>query len=209
MRKTLSGFGPGWRSGGGMHGGFCGGVLCGLMAVAVAPSLAFGSIVIDVGDHFLVPNTAGQTIVLLVSGSEPVDGLNLNVQVADGGPGVGGMISGPSITSVDLLTGTIFAPNHTAPQDPGSFPQLAIRTVNTSSGAVLAAGQLVTLTVSTVGFVDGTWELKLSDTLNGPTDFAGVPATITDGSITLRAIPEPNGILGLLLPAALPVRRRR
>ena len=141
--------------------------------------------IITVGEHVLQPNQPGQTITINVSGVTPVQGLTLNLQVADGGFLAGGSINGPKITAVDIVTGTIFAGNNTAPQDPGSVPQVAIRSITTASGTINANGLLVTVTIDTTSFDSGTWSLSLRNTRNGPTDFAGVTANITDGSILI------------------------
>jgi hypothetical protein len=148
-----------------------------------------GAITIEVGDHLLVPNMAGQTIEIRVSGGDAVEGLNLDVQVGDGGAELGGTQDGPVITGADVLTGTIFSGNNTGQRNPGSYGQLAIRSTTTASGTVEATGLLVTITVDTTGFASGAWNLRLSGTLNGDTDFAGVSATIVNGTITVGLKP--------------------
>lgn len=169
-------------------------------AVAAAP-------IINVGNHILQPDLAGQTVQIFVSGGDAVQGLNFNAQVADGGPGdAGGVIDGPNLTHADIITGTIFATNNSGEVNPGSLPQIAIRTTTTNSGTVAAEGLLATLTVDTTGFLVGTWDLKLAGTLNGNTDFAGVPAAIVNGTITI--VPEPHA-LGLAGLATLGLMRRR
>jgi hypothetical protein len=167
-------------------------------------SPARAALSINVGTHTLLPNTPNQTIQLSVTGGDAVQALNFNAQVADGGPELGGVVNGPDITAANIVTGTIFSGNNSGQQDPGSFPQLAIRTTTTSSGSIAASGVLATLTISTVGISSGTFPLKLNDTLNGPTDFATVPVTITDGFIV---VPEP-ATLSILLPL-LALRRAR
>lgn len=148
---------------------------------------------IVVGTHTLEPNTPGQTISLYVTGGWPVQGLNFNLQIADGGPAAGGVISGPAITAVDLLTGTIFAADNTgmrldAPDPAGDdpVPQHTYRGTSTAAGTVAADGLLAMVTIDTTGFERGAWSLTISDTVNGATDFAGVEATILDGAIILR-----------------------
>jgi hypothetical protein len=170
-------------------------------------SSANSALIIDVGGHELLPDTPNQTVQVFVSGGDAVQGLNFYAQVADGGPAAGGTITGPSITAVNILSGTIFASNNAGQDDPGSLPQLAARTTTTASGTVSASGLLATLTFDTTGFTTTqSWALSLGDTLNGPTDFAGVPITITDGSISVIPEPESVAILGLVMSALL--RRR-
>ncbi len=153
------------------------------------------ALTIDVGDHFLLPDTPAQTIAIYVSGGDAVEGLNFNAQVADGGPELGGSVDGPAITAVDLTTGAIFGGNSSGPQNilqllGLNYPQAAVYTVTTASGTVAADGLLATLTIDTTGFASGsTFDLKLAGTFNGDTDFAGIPIAITNGHITLNAAP--------------------
>jgi len=154
--------------------------------------------VIDVGHHVLLPDTPGQTFQVSVTGGDLVQGLNFNLQVADGGPEWGGVIDGPAIEALDILTGTIFDGNNTGtvdldggpPSGSDIAPQYEGRSTTTDSGSVPASGLLATVTIDTTGFSSGTWDLFLSNTLNGPTDFAGLPASITDGSIRVLAFTD-------------------
>ena len=41
---------------------------------------------IDVGNHLLLPNTAGQKIAIYVTGGDPIVSVDLLVQICDGGP---------------------------------------------------------------------------------------------------------------------------
>ena len=182
-----------------------------ILAVLVLAPFARATPIIDVGNHVLQPDDPGQTIQVFVSGGDLVEGLNFNAQIADGGPEAGGAVRGPHITTADIVTGTIFANDNTGQRDPGSFPQIAIRRTTTNDDdTVMAQGLLATLAIDTTGFTSGTFPLKLGDTLNGPTNFAGVPAMITDGSISI--VPEPTAPFIALSTAALlclPRRSRR
>jgi hypothetical protein len=183
-----------------------------LLVCAIAACLTFFShaaaaaLSITVGTHTLAPNTPNQTVQLFVAGGEAIEALNFNAQIADGGPELGGTIDGPNITSADIVNGTIFNNRSTGQQNPGSFPQLAIRTTTTAGGTVPGAGLLATLVIDTTGFTSGKYPLNLFDTLNGPTDFALTPVTITDGFIL---VPEPSGAWVLGSVAILAARRRR
>ncbi len=152
--------------------------------------------VIIVGTHHLVANQPGQVLTISVSGGDPVYGVNLNVQVANGGPEAeatghlppGAGIDGPAITAVDLLNGTILQANNDGQVDAldrGEWPQLACSFALTNEGTVSADGVLAQLTFDTTGFYGGTCALRLGKTLNGPTDFSGDPATITDGLLVV------------------------
>ena len=85
------------------------GTQCAALAWLLLAAPCFGTAVISVGDYVLQANQAAQPVQIFVSGGEQVQGLNLYVQVADGGAFAGGTATGPTISSVDILTGTIFA----------------------------------------------------------------------------------------------------
>jgi hypothetical protein len=191
------------------------------IAAAATAALAFAGIasaapIITVGAHNLLPNTPNQPVTISVSGGDAVQGVNFEVQVADGGPeagaalGNGSHIDGPSIQSVDILTGTIFGPNNTGPGGAGGVvPQFYEATTTTASSTVSANGLLATILLDTTGFTSGTFELRLANTVNGTTDFSGVPATITNGSVSI--VPEPGtlGLAGVGIASGLLARRRR
>lgn len=159
---------------------------------------------IDVGRHQLAPHTPGQVIEITVSGGEQVAGVNLFAQVGDGGPelqdfGMDPGQDGPSISALDLVTGTIFA-NANAPQDiQPSVPQVAIASVELTEPNTFAEanGVVAKLTIDTRGFGGGSWPLLLSNVLPGlaggpfETDFAGQPIQIVNGSIVIE-----GGVIG-------------
>src|SRR5690349_25173755 len=99
------------------------GRLAGLIGCGLLGVRAMGQIVIDVGDYTLLPTTPGQTISIRVSGGSAVQGLNSNVQVADGYP-TGGSIDGPNITGLDVSGTashpTIFFANNSGARQPDS-----------------------------------------------------------------------------------------
>src|SRR5262249_39642151 len=153
-----------------------------------------------------------------VTGGAPVQGLNFNVQVADGFPNGGGTIDGPNITGVDLigtaLEPTIFFGNNTGSNASRSDQQVWAVSTTTSAGTVNASGLLAIVTISTVGWSPNSpsdpWTFALQNTQENASDFAGVPATITDGNITI--VPEPPSALAvtsLLLVTAWWWRRKR
>jgi hypothetical protein len=156
-------------------------------------------------------------VEIRVTGGDAVEGLNLRVQVADGGthPQAGGTVDGPKITGVDLITDTIFAGNTTGQGDLLRLPQIWVQTTTTASGSAVADGLLARLTLDTTGFFEGSFGLSLGDTKDGPTDFAGVPIDISDGSLTV-VVPEPGswalcigGIVGLIVARLSQGQRNR
>lgn len=162
-------------------------------------------------NYELLEDTPGQWIEILVSGGGQIAGCNFNAQIGDGGPELGGT-PGPIITSVDLegslANPTIFFGN-CEPQnnlDVVGIPQMALYSITTNSGTVLADGVLVRLEIDTSGFFgDQTWTLALGATHEGPTNFAPMSINITDGGIH---IPEPAS-LALLLCGGLAIIRKR
>jgi hypothetical protein len=133
----------------------------------------------------------------MVTGSDAVAGLDFKAQVGDGFPDVpGSKTDGPNITFVDIVGDAVFSNNNTGQQDPGSVPQVALRTTTTATGTINANGRLATLIIDTTGFSTGVFELKLSNTFAGATEFLDaqgnvLPAQILDGTISLgRATPS-------------------
>jgi hypothetical protein len=164
---------------------------------------------VNVGLHSLYANVSGQKVKLNVSGGDLVDALNFFVQIGDGGVAASGYRgTGPLITEVDILTGTIFAGNNSGQTDltGGLVPlpaEIALVGTDTASGSVTASGLLATLTIDTTGYAAGsTFDLKLKGTLNGDSSFGLDPITITNGSIVLVPVPEPASLMTLVLLAA-------
>lgn len=198
-----------------------------LAALCCLASIARADLTIIVGDHTLVPNMPNQAIPIFVTGGDAVAGMDFVAQVGDGGPSNNfsgpGTILGPNITA-DVVTGTIFAPNHNPPGDPAGGSegtQTVFQAITTVSGTVVAEGLIGTIFVDTTGFFTGTWELNMgggqgpsSGFLPALTDFppigVGLGLTIIDGSIT---VPEPSSVvMGLFAAAGLgfvAIRKRR
>ncbi|MBI1310043.1 choice-of-anchor D domain-containing protein [bacterium] len=152
------------------------------------------SISITVGEHRLLPNRSGQVIQLFVTGGAPFAGMTLRVQIGDGGPEAGGSQDGPSIQTVDILTGTVFESNNTGlRQDvdgdsPDTVPQFERAETTTNSGTVSASGLLATITIDTTGFTEaGDFDLKITGTADGDTSFAPAtaPIELTNGTISI------------------------
>ena len=171
-----------------------------LVALAISSS-ARANPQIVVGNHVLQPNMAGQVFSIYVTGGDAVQGLNFNVQIGDGGSFTGGSDVGPTIQGVDLLSG-IFAGNNSG-QTNGVSPLLWNSVVVTDHATVSADGLLANITVSTIGIPPGTFEslsLTPANAYGGPSDFAGTPIDITNGSIGV--VPEPESFTLLLVGGA-------
>jgi hypothetical protein len=177
-------------------------------------------ITIDVGTFQLLPDKPDQTVILNVSGVSAAAALDFYVQIADGFPNVqGSTIDGPNITSVDIVSGTLFESNNEGGQfGAGLGLQHQYRGVLTPVGITVSGSDvLATLKIDTTGFTDGSWALNVKDVHNGPTTFYNstfqpLPATITDGFITI--VPEPTafglvfGVLGMGWAACRRLGRR-
>ncbi len=174
-----------------------------LMVASVAPPALAGPI-IDVGTWDLQPNQSGQTIAISVSGGDVIDGVNFNAQIGDGTNG----LAAPRFTGLDLINGTILAGKNNGQYGTTILPHIAIASTDTSAG-VAANGVIGILTVDTTGYTSGLWPLNLKDTVNGPTDFAGVSAQITDGFIRIAEVPEPASWMLLLAGAIVCLWFRR
>jgi hypothetical protein len=149
---------------------------------------------INAGMHTLLPNTPGQQVQVFATGSEAVSGIDFFVQIGDGGTTVGGDDTGPTITNLDLVTGTIFASNNSgAFTDPA--PLIWSATTTTMGGTVPAGGLLATLTIDTTGLTTGQFDFLLNPPATGPTAFAdpGVTTTLTGGWLRIGAAPGPVG----------------
>jgi len=182
-------------------------ILVGLATVARASST------LDVGRHFLIFNQNGgaqNTISIYLSGNDTnIEGINVNVQVADGGPLVNGSIVGPGVTGNLLAPGALFATDNTGIADlnPGQTygNQLVMLQTTTNPGTTVSdvgGVLLMTLTFDTTGFGAGIWPLLFSGTVNGDTSIGGpqgiIPLDITNGFI---GEPEPNSLVLALLAA--------
>jgi hypothetical protein len=156
---------------------------------------------VSVGNVQLQPNQANQWIDVMVSGGDQVAGVDLFVQIGDGGReltrfGLPPGRSAPVITAVELKSSTIFQGVVDDPVNLSSpeLPQTAVYTLSLLGAAptVSAQGRLARIQIDSTGFYGGTWPVRLSDVLpfevfGGPytTTFAGVPAVIQNGSVTI------------------------
>ena len=182
-------------------------------ALWASSTLARANPMINVGEHLLVEDTPAQRIEIWVTGGAQVQGLNFYLQIADGGLEAGGNVDGPIIQHVNIIgADTIFAENHSGQTDSLTLPQISLQLTSTATGAVTADGLLAMVTIDTTGFfAGGVFDLKLADTHEGNTDFAGDSIDITNGLIII-VVPEPASVAILcagLCGTVLRSRRRR
>jgi len=185
-----------------------------VISVVALPALADDP-AINVGEWTLEPDLPGQIIELFVSGGALVQGLELNVQISRDGPGGEQILEGPVLQDVDILNGTIFAESNEG-IFPGSYKTPHVAYQGTTSdpsidlgygpGMVPTDGLLATLTVDTTGITEGRYNLLLTGTQEGTTNFAGIQALISDGTII---VPEPMSLVLLGFGSLAVVCRRR
>ena len=201
-------------------------LLTAVFTVMFLAGMANAMPVIEVGLNGIAPNGFG-VIDIYVSGDDPVQGVNLNLQIADGGTQLGGTIDGPSFFSVSIVSDSIFAGNNTGqidsldscnpadadclsngtPANPIPHDQMWVAQTTTASGFVVAGdgsggkAKLATIFIDASAYANGSWDFLLTGTLNGDTDFAGVPINITDGKLCIDSIAGDincDGFVGLL-----------
>jgi len=201
-------------------------VSSGLWFLLTASSV-LGSPVISIGTLQLLSIDAEQRIPIMVSSAtnETVEGVNLAVQIADGGAANGGMATAPRIISLDLIgTGTIFNASNTGstPLYLGTGTQndppylIALAETTTKSGNVVEAnGVLAYLTINTFGAALGSYRVNLQEVgknvENGPwtTDFAGTSATFPANDGWIVVVPEPSTLLLLFIACGICLCRLR
>ena len=179
-------------------------------AVSAAP-------IINVGSHNLQENATGQIVQLFVESdpAEQVTGFNLRAQIGNAN---GPSTAEPAFDSVSFAGGIWDAHDATIPPITGLFdPPYAMvaqhNVVFTDTGDTVSAnGLLVTLGIDTTGFfaTDAITSFPLllagSPVIAADSDFAGVAAVITNGTINI--VPEP-ATMSLLVLGGLGVMARR
>jgi hypothetical protein len=148
---------------------------------------ALGGVEFSIPDSLLLLDTANQTVpIYLTNDGDPfqIEGINLEIQVADGGPEAGGSIYGPSIQSASVIqTGALFASNNDGPIGAGSIvPQIfeigtLIKSGPTQTFVIVPQGKTLVGEVqfSTVGLLGGgnRWDFSFSSS-NGVTELFNV-----------------------------------
>ncbi len=174
-----------------------------ITALFVAWAPAAHAAIIIVGDHEVEPGSIADIMIMIQR--EPTDpdllGLSLVLQISEGTT-----LAGPAIDTVDLVSGTIFAPNNDGSQDNGSDidpPQQAFWDVLVndifSPIVIPTNGLLATVRVNAAGLTERTtYNLTVSSfTANAIAlntlliDDSGQPLTPTVNDGTLTVTPEP------------------
>ncbi len=189
-----------------------------LLAFLGFASSAQAALTIVVPNVNLAPNTPNQPVTVAVNGGDMVTGVVVDAVLGNGSAaGVE-----PIFQSFDFTTGTMFSDTAAHPGTKiggtvGGVPQDAqvSYALNTQNDTVAASGNFITLFISTVNLTSGTYALSLGNTEIGQDTHFLLPGgasdqpLITNGTITITAIPEPSSMLALLAGGLLLVRRRR
>ena len=140
---------------------------CGLVLAALSSAVLAATPVVTPSASN-ISGTGTTQIQLSISGTDFIVGEDLNIQINSG-------TSGPTFTSVDIITATIFATSNNGQQGgivnsgPAADRLITASATTVSPDTVVDNGLLVTLTINpnaTSGFFD----LNLLNTLNGPSD---------------------------------------
>lgn len=161
----------------------------------------------------------GQEVLIVATGPGMIGGMNLNVQVGDGGavndpPGTDEAgVNVPGMTTIDFrANGAVWGDAATNPstfEEPGLLSPLV-----SFGGFVLQSGNrqlgdtgvvVATIVLDATGVEGADFPISLAP-YGAPSDFAGQPADLISGQIVV--IPEPATALLLLVFAPL-LRRRR
>jgi hypothetical protein len=170
------------------------------------PAGALAVPVIDVGVIEVQPD-ATRTFAIVTTGSGAVQGLDLYIQIGDGGAPNGGSDTRPIITAVDIVgPDTMFHASNTGQRNVYTSDLLwAVSTTTDSAVAdeLDANGIVAYVTINTTGTAEGeSYPLLLTgvaEELFGEpgtdTTFAGVVAQITNGTIDIISEPATIALL--------------
>lgn len=178
---------------------------CTVLWLAAWPLWA--ALVIEGGTHFLSPGVQVR-VPIMVSGGDLAAGLNLWVQIGDGGTANGGSLTAPIITAVDIVgPGTVFNSSNTGQYafQSGGLMWGASTTTNPPANAasVPATGTLAYITINTTGAATGSYPLRLQGVASSvfppsgkatellappgapPSPPTPLPVTVYDGSLII------------------------
>ncbi len=160
-------------------------------------SAVLGAPLVTIDTQYMLNTDAQRRIPILVSSAthEHVEGLNLAVQLGDGGSANGGVNTAPRITNLDIIgPGTIFSASNT-----GSTPQYLgdlLALAETTHRVRRPGGQwhLAYLTVNPAGAALGSYRIGLvnvaANVSGGPwdTDFAGTAASFPPADFYIQIV---------------------
>jgi hypothetical protein len=192
--------------------------------------------ILSLSTNTLLPNTAGQTVDLLISGSNTITNSDVNVQINNGSPTVDSPAPGatpPMITSIVMAaSGTVFGTSNNLGDISTIYNQWdASDSIGETIGHSITpdTGILAILTISTVGMPNGSFTIQFENagpiasgktdvedtTASGTTSFplAGDGTTLSvggniEGTISI-SVPEPVSMAMLSLAAPTILMRRR
>lgn len=192
-----------------------------VLGVAAILALAWpaqAALIIDLPDLVLQPNQAGQAFTFSVQNdgaSVGLNGIQLELIVADGGPQVpGGTITGPAIRMVSVIySGTLFAGNNTGDRGAGNvfggntYDQVFQRLTSTSAGTVsLDSGTFLLASIefdTTGGIPAGQYTWSVSSSPNGVSYFTDgngqIFPTLIPGVLTVVPESEYCGMAAALI----------
>ena len=184
------------------------------MLLISSASAAMAAPMIVAGNHVLLPNTAGQKIMIMTSGEEgdEFQGVNLHLAIGDGGPIVTGIdLIGPDTLLFGNNMGQYgyFDPLFDAPTRQPAM------TATTAAGTIGPNGVIAVLTLDTTGIAPGQYSLSLTHPEIGPSDLPVFFETtiLQDGFLTVSAVPEPSSVVLAVVAAgglgAVAIRRRK
>lgn len=187
-----------------------------LLCVGSAKADAVISYGVNEGGVFFIDlqaNTGNQARPFFVSGGDNVNGLELDLQIGDGGVFIGGTDTGPRMGTIDMITGTIFAGASPTQQNVVNSPLAKQSTVDTTS-LVTANGLIAQVVFDTTGIGPGLYAFRLSGVagqFNSTFFNSATPVTTIapNGFLRVTAIPEPSSLLVVLGSTAVCLLRRR
>lgn len=193
-------------------------VVLALGLLLCVPAIAQAASSIVVGNHVLLPNTAGQNINLNVTGNDNIGAVDL-FMVINGGTGPAPIVTAANVVAPGTIFGSVANSGlglFGAPNNPPSLTPATATT--TASGTVVSNGLLAVITFDTTGIPAGVYSWALTGhPLFGDTDFGTdenfdfIYPTVTNGTLTI--VPEPASVVMGLFAAAgvgvVAIRKRR
>jgi hypothetical protein len=181
-------------------------IACSLALLLFAVS-AHATTVVTVPSVTLLPNTPNQIIAILVTGDGQTSGMDLNVQIDDGGvafnPGTENNPPRPKLTGLEVkVPGFVFSANVTDPGPSNPQPgilldQFSSYSITTASGFNPATGGLARLTIDTTGVAPGSWPLIITGTVGDDSLLYDDSTDTTPNVLDTQFI---NGVLSIVVP---------